>query len=104
MKRQFVSELFLMEDWISSNATVVAETLTRFVSLVCGDGAGGDTESPAIKQGSFDAVSGVSRALISTLQGKLHATPPHAPPRRWCSSRPRGGRCTRTQAKPHTTM
>lgn len=56
VKRQFVSELFLMEDWISSNATVVAETLTRFVSLVCGDGAGGEVACDAATRAAAPVV------------------------------------------------
>ena len=39
VKRQFESELFLMEDWLSPDDNVKTATMMRMLSLVCGDGA-----------------------------------------------------------------
>jgi hypothetical protein len=38
VRRQFDSELFMMEDWISPDDNVKVATMMRFLSLVCGDG------------------------------------------------------------------
>ena len=38
VKRQFDSEIFLMEDWISPDDNVKEATMMRLLSLVCGDG------------------------------------------------------------------
>ena len=38
VKRQFDSEIFLMEDWISPDDNVKVATMMRLLSLVCGDG------------------------------------------------------------------
>ena len=39
VKRQFESELFLMEDWLSPDDNVKTATMMRMLSLVCGGGA-----------------------------------------------------------------
>jgi len=38
VRRQFDSEIFMMEDWISPDDNVKVATVRRFLSLVCGDG------------------------------------------------------------------
>jgi len=38
VRRQFDSEIFLMEDWISPDDNVKVATMMRLLSLVCGDG------------------------------------------------------------------
>ena len=38
VRRQFDSEIFMMEDWISPDDNVKVATMMRLLSLVCGDG------------------------------------------------------------------
>ena len=47
VRRQFDSELFLMEDWINPDDNVKKASVMRLLSLVCGDGECADVATRA---------------------------------------------------------
>lgn len=47
VRRQFDSEVFLMEDWINPDDNVKKASVMRLLSLVCGDGECADVATRA---------------------------------------------------------
>ena len=94
VRRQFDSEIFMMEDWISPDDNVKVATMMRLLSLVCGDGECKDVatrsrvaaafvrrEDSKIEKGS-NHITHTSHTNVGAHSPQSHPALPAKPPHR----------------------